>query len=422
MWRRIVNLVGCLAVLFVFNPEASCHEKPNFVLIVADDLGYGDLGCYGSKVNKTPNIDALAKSGMRFTDFHSGGDMCSPTRAAMLTGQYQQRFGEMFEGPLGEMHRQRGLPHEAVTIAEVLKKQGYAAACFDKWHLGFQPPWLPTSQGFDVFRGLVSGDGDHHSHIDRSGREDWWHNNQIEMAEGYTTDLLTRYSVEFIEAHREQPFFLYVPHLALHFPWQGPQDPAHRRPGKNYDDDKWGLIPEGSDVSPYVKAMVGALDQSVGEIIAALKKWNLDHRTLVMFTSDNGGYLTCQSTFKTISSNGVLRGEKAELYEGGHRVPMIASWPGRIKPSVTGATGHSVDLLPTTATLAGIESDQFQTDGVDLGPLLWRGESLRQRMLFWRDGTQAAVRSGSWKFYRKGDQTELYNLDADIGEQDNLIL
>lgn len=396
-------------------------EAPNIVLIMADDLGYGDVGCYGNHVNQTPNIDALAAGGLRFTDYHSAGPMCSPTRAALLTGQYQQRFGRKFDSALsGHEHKETGLPHAAITLAEVLKGRGYATACFGKWHLGYQPPWLPTSQGFDVFRGLGSGDGDFHSHIDRSGNEDWWYNDRIEMARGYTTDLLTRYSVEFIEAHRTQPFFLYVPHLAIHFPWQGPHDPVHRRQGKNYDDDKWGIIPDPGNVAPHVKAMIESFDESVGTIVGALDKWNLRDNTLVIFTSDNGGYLTYAPKFRNISSNGVLRGQKTQLYEGGHRVPMAIAWPGKIQPGVTAQTAHSVDLMPTIAALAGIRRDDITTDGTDLVPLLFRGESLPSRTLFWRAGKQSAVRQGPWKLYRNDNVTELYNLDDDLSEQHNL--
>jgi arylsulfatase A-like enzyme len=271
-----------------------------------------------------------------------------------------------------------------------------------------------------VFRGLGSGDGDFHTHIDRSGNEDWWHNNEIKMESGYTTELLTKISVDFIETHRDQPFFLYVPHLAIHFPWQGPKDPPHREKGKSYHDDKWGIIPNPDNVSPHVKAMVESLDKSVGEIVAALRKWKLNRNTLVIFTSDNGGYLTYGKNFRNISSNGPLRGQKTQLYEGGHRVPTIVSWPGRIDPSVTDETGHSTDLLPTLAELAGVVRDEFETDGVDLGPLCFRGESLPDRMLFWRARSQRAVRSGPWKLYSNGKHTELYNLDNDLGEQHGL--
>lgn len=394
-------------------------QKPNIVLIMADDLGYGDLGCYGNEVNPTPHIDALASGGLRFRDFHAAGPMCSPTRAATLTGLYQQRFGGEFDTALGSRD-QLGLPHAAVTIAELLKPLGYAAACFGKWHLGYRPPLLPTNQGFDLFRGLGSGDGDFHTHIDRAGNEDWWHNNQLEMVEGYTTDLLTRYSIEFIETHRESPFFLYVPHLAIHFPWQGPNDPGHRVKGTNYDDDKWGIIPDRSNVAPHVKAMIESLDESVGKIIETLTKLQLADNTLVIFTSDNGGYITYGQDFKSISSNGVLRGQKTELYEGGHRVPAIISLPGKIKPSVTDATVHSIDILPTIAALTGIGRDNFTTDGIDLLPLLLGGQELPERSLYWRARSQSAVRSGPWKLFRNDQRTELYNLNDDPGEQIDL--
>jgi arylsulfatase A len=417
LFATIVCLVN--ASIQCAGQEAS--HVPNIVLIVADDLGYGDLGCYGSTVNKTPHIDALSRGGLRFTDFHSAGPMCSPTRAAMLTGQYQQRFGRIFDSALsGTDHRDRGLPSGAVTIAELLKEQGYATGCFGKWHLGYRPPWLPPDQGFDQFRGLGSGDGDFHTHIDRSGNPDWWRDNMREMDEGYTTDLLTKYSIEFIQQHRDQPFFLYIPHLAIHFPWQGPEDPPHRRQGQNYHDDKWGVIPNPADVSPHVTAMIESLDGSVGAIVAALKGLSLDQNTIVIFTSDNGGYLNYGGRFQNISSNGRLRGQKTELYEGGHRVPTIVSWPGRISAGVTAELGHSNDLLPTFANLAGISIDSVSSDGIDLSGLLFRGEPLPKRTLFWRAGSERAVRRGPWKLVVQRKRTELYNLDEDLGERRNV--
>lgn len=410
-----------IAILFVVLAASSPAESgspTNFVLILADDLGYGDLGCYGNRGNETPHIDALAASGLRFTDFHSSGPMCTPTRVATLTGLYQQRFGSRFDTAIsGVKDRDRGLPHEAVTIAEVLRPLEYRSACFGKWHLGYQPPWLPTSQGFDLFRGLVSGDGDFHTRIDRSGNEDWWHNERIEMVRGYTTDLLTEYSVAFIEQNRKRPFFLYVPHLAIHFPWQGPDDPPHRRQGQGYHRDKWGVIPDPENVATHVRAMVESLDRSVGLIVGALRKWDLDKNTLVIFTSDNGGYLTYGDRFRNISSNGPFRGQKTELYEGGHRVPAIFSWPGRIEPGVSEETAHSVDLMPTLAALAGVD---VETDGVDLGPLLFSGDRLPERTLYWRARLQAAVRRGEWKWYRNGKKEELYHLGDDPGEERDL--
>ena len=422
---RVITVSCLLASASVQSllPSLAANEKekrPNIVLILADDLGYGDLACYGSTVNRTPHIDSLAAGGLRLTDFHSSGPMCSPTRAATLTGQYQQRFGRMFDTALGSKDRESGLPHAAVTVAELLKDQGYATACFGKWHLGYHPPWLPPDQGFDLFRGLASGDGDFHTHIDRSGNEDWWRNNEIEMVQGYTTDLLTQYSVDFIRDHRDQPFFLYVPHLAIHFPWQGPQDPPHRQKGLSWHDDKWGVIPNRANVHPHVKAMIESLDGGVGRILAALRQWKLQENTLVVFTSDNGGYLTYAGGFANISSNGPLRGQKTDLYEGGHRVPAIFYWPGKIRPAVTDQIAHSVDLLPTFVALAGVHPQKVQTDGVDLGPLLFSGKQLPERMLFWRARQLRAVRKGQWKLFMNGKTTELYDLRNDLGEQRNL--
>lgn len=401
---------------------AAVAAKTNIVLIMADDLGYGDLGCYGSRLNSTPHIDALASSGLRFTDFHSAGPMCSPTRAAMLTGQYQQRFGRVFDSALsGINHRDIGLPHDVVTLAEILKEEGYATACFGKWHLGYQPPWLPPDHGFDVFRGLASGDGDFHTQIDRSGNEDWWHNNEIAMEKGYTTDLITKHSVEFIKQHHNEPFFLYVPHLGIHFPWQGPEDPRHRKKGTSYHNDKWGRIPNPSDVSPHVKAMIESLDQSTGQIMAALESQKLVEKTMVIFTSDNGGYLSYGENFHNISSNGALRGQKTELFEGGHRVPTIISWPGKIAANVTDVTAHSVDLFPTLASLAEVPLKKIQTDGIKLTSHLFEGKSLPDRMLFWRANSDRAVRDGRWKLYvQDTEKPELYDLDKDLGEQHNL--
>ncbi len=421
--RFLMPAFSLLAVLLLgsYSGTVAAEAKPNIVLIVADDLGYGDPGCYGG-ANNTPHIDRLAEDGLRFTDFHSAGAMCSPTRASILTGRYPQRFGQIFDAALsGTTQRNLGLPLKAITIAEVLKEAGYTTSCFGKWHLGYQMALLPTNQGFDVFRGLVSGDGDFHTQIDRSGNEDWWHNDRIQMDEGYTTDLLTRYSVDFIAAHHDEPFFLYLPHLAIHFPWQGPEDPPHRTAGRSWHKDKWGVIPDRGNVRLHVEAMIESLDDSVGTIIKALDQWKLTNDTLVIFTSDNGGYLTYGKDFRNISSNGHWRGQKAELYEGGHRVPFIVSWPGRIPPGVSDQITHSNDLLPTILSLT--EADPVPTDGIDLASLWIEGEALPRRDLFWRSRSQLAVRSGPWKLVglrKEGAKPEFYNLDDDPGEQRNV--
>ena len=419
--RSSILVTICLAANCVFNNQAIA-EKPNIVLILADDLGYGDLGCYGNKVNKTPHIDALASRGLRFTDFHSAGAMCSPTRASILTGLYPHRFGAEFDGALGGVsHKDLGLPLKAVTIAELLRNHGYATGCFGKWHLGYNAPFLPTRQGFDVFRGLVSGDGDFHTQIDRSGNEDWWHNEKRVNEQGYTTDLLTKHSLNFIKSNRGKPFFLYLPHLAIHFPWQGPNDPPHRTAGKSWHKDKWGVIPDRSNVAPHVKAMIESLDASVGAIVSALRKWKLEENTIIVFTSDNGGYLTYRPDFRNISSNGPWRGQKVQLYEGGHRVPTIVVWPGRIATGVTHQTTHSNDLFPTFLRITG--ATPTVSDGIDLSPLWLEGQPLPERNLFWRSRSHRAVRHGQWKLFaprRKDADIELYHLEDDRAESVNL--
>ncbi len=407
----------------VLGTNLAAANRPNFVVILADDLGYGDLACYGSRFNQTPNIDRLAAEGIRFTDFHSNGPMCTPTRAALLTGMYQQRFGSMFESALsGKVHFDDGLPHAALTLAEGLREAGYATGCFGKWHLGYHPPFLPMDHGFDEFVGLASGDGDHHSHIDRSGRADWWHNDKLMLESGYTADLLVKHSLSFIERHKSQPFLLYVPHLAIHFPWQGPTDPSHRTLGIDYWNDKWGLISDPMNVSPHVKAMVESIDGGVGEILEALHRLELVENTMVIFLSDNGGYTHYGDSHRNISSNGRLRGQKTELFEGGHRVPAIAWWPGRIRPGVSDQTIMSFDLMPTLLSLAGALPGNAETfDGVDLSDLLLSEKRIGERTLFWKMDDEVAVRRGDWKWIRQGNRDRfLFHLGEDRGETRNL--
>jgi len=391
---------------------------PNFVLILADDLGYGDLACYGNPTNRTPHLDRLAREGLRFTDFHANGPMCSPTRAALLTGQYQQRFGRIFEGPLSAReHAHTGLPLSAVTLPETLKRAGYTTGMFGKWHLGYEQPYLPTRQGFDEIRRLLTGDGDHHSHISRSGDEDWWHDERIEMETGYSVDLLTRHSIDFMRRNQDHPFFVYLAHLAIHFPWQGPDERPHRAKGRDYWNlSKLGPHPEGQ-VGPVVRQMVEALDAGVGQIMTALEQLGLADNTFVFFASDNGGYLNYADRFGgEISSNGPLRGQKGDVFEGGHRVPAIAWWPARIKANtVTHETTMTMDLLPTYADLAGV-APPGEVDGTRLTPLLFDGESLPQRDLFWRKDPDWAIRRGPWKLVGDGRQMQLFNLATDRAE------
>jgi len=254
-----------------------CHAmhrnlKPNIVLIMADDLGHNDLGCYGNTINRTPHIDTLAAEGLRFTDFHANGPVCSPTRAALLTGRYQQRMG--IETALGEGH-QVPWPDNVLTIADYLKQAGYTTGAFGKWHLGMEEH--PLDHGFDRYTGNMHGGVDYFSHVDRYGNIDWWQDKKIKNEKGFNTTLVTDCSVRFIKKHKAKPFFLYVPYSAIHFPWMTPEDKAYRQEGGRYTDlSKLGPHRD-ENLTSVVQRMIEELDKGVGRIMTALKENDLEH-------------------------------------------------------------------------------------------------------------------------------------------------
>lgn len=399
-----------LLVLLVFCCRCNqTSQPPNFVIIMGDDLGYGDIGCYGNDFIKTPHIDALATGGLKFTDFHANGPVCSPTRAAMLTGRYQQRSG--LEGVIyvrGET-RETGMEQEEFTFAEALKTAGYATGLFGKWHLGYKEEFNPVHQGFDVFHGYVSGNVDYHSHVDNAGIPDWWHNLAQMEEEGYVTDLITEHAVQFIEDHRDQPFCVYIAHEAPHWPYQGRSDQADRFPGVEFPS-----LGSRTDQRAAYKEMVEAMDDGVGQVVATLEALGLVENTFVFFCSDNGGV-------DSLGNNGNLRSHKGTLWEGGHRVPAIAYWPGRIEPGVSHQTVMSMDVFPTLTSLADISLPKnADLDGVDISPLLFNEGGLPDRPLFWRYRHQKVVRESEWKLLVENGEKYLFNLEEDVGETNNL--
>lgn len=411
--REFVKSVAVGAVTLSSNGLAGARsrvaDRPNIVFIMADDLGYGDLGCYGSETIRTPNIDALARGGLTFTDYHSNCPVCSPTRAALLTGRYQQRCG--IEGVIfaNGPTRQTGMALEETTFAEVLKGHGYATGIFGKWHLGYNVEFNPARQGFDEFRGYVSGNVDYHSHIDGAGFDDWWKNLEKVPEDGYTTDLITKHGVDFIERHKSQPFCLYLPHESVHSPFQGRNDPPVRLPG-----GKKGRSLKGQEVSRAYKEMIEVMDEGIGRIVDTVKKLGLERKTFIFFCSDNGA--TKQG------SNGPLSGFKSSLWEGGHRVPAIAYWPGRIKAgATTEQTVLGMDLFATMASIAGAKLPaSLKLDGVDLTSLLIENRKLSERTLFWRYRKERAARKGPWKLLVRDNKTMLFNLDQDLAEKNDL--
>lgn len=404
----LTGALYCLTCLcFITCTEPVAQTPPNIVLIMADDLGYGDLSCYGNPSIQTPNIDQLATEGMRFTDYHSNGAVCSPTRAALLSGMYQQRVG--IPGVVYTRLRDSlGMSPSVETLAEVFQGSGYATGIIGKWHLGYKTEFNPVRQGFDEFKGFVAGNVDYHSHLDNLLIHDWWTNEEIIAETGYSTDLITQYATDFIERNAEQPFFLYVPHAAPHDPYEGRSDPPIRLKGKDNRtvaaDDLPGIYTE----------MVEVMDEGVGEIMQLLEAKGLSDNTIVIFCSDNGA--------NKRGSNAILRGYKAGLYEGGHRVPAIIRWPGKIAAGQTSdETVLSMDFFPTLCEMAGIPLEGRTLDGQSIAGHLLEGTPLPERTLFWEYEGKQAVRKGNWKWIRQGNTTGLYDLESDIGEQASLI-
>lgn len=410
-----------IAALALAVPFAAAAAPPNIVIILADDLGYGDLACYGGTI-PTPNLDRMAEEGLRLTDFHSNGTVCSPSRAALVSGKYQQRTGVdgvVTADPEMAAYQFGVDPEKEDSMPAVLRRAGYATALFGKWHLGYLEKYNPMNYGFDRFVGYLSGNIDYISHYDRMENFDWWHGRDKTREEGYSTHLITRHAVDFIAEHKDKPFFVYVAHEAVHTPVQGPTDAVQRGPDKVKDKRR--------DSRLVYRDMLTELDKSVGEILAALQQNGLAENTLVIFSSDNGPM--------KLASPGPLRGRKGSVYEGGHRVPGVFWWPGTIEPGTESTqTAALFDLLPTFVDLIGIEGE-FDFDGISIQALL-KGGALPERPLFWRPGglspyepssengqdVEKAVRVGPWKLVAQPgyEAVELFNLERDVAEEHNL--
>ena len=410
---------------------ADAANRPNIVFILADDLGYTDLGCYGSRYYETPHIDRMASQGMRFTDGYSCGPNCQPTRAALLSGQYGPRTGVYTVGgidrfnwqsrPLRPVDNVAQLPLEKVTVAQALKSAGYATGMFGKWHLGQRREHHPAERGFD--EAIVSNG--RHFEFNTDPR--------TEYAPGtYLADFLTDKAIDFITRHREQPFFLYLPHFGVHSPYQAKDELI----AKFRDKES-----AGGHGDPTYAAMIASVDESVGRVLATLDELGLDENTLVIFSSDNGGvggYQRDGIAARDTTDNAPLRRGKGSLYEGGIRVPWIFRWPGRIEAGTTSGTPIlSVDLYPTLLEVATAKPPaDHALDGVSLvGLVTGEQRSLDRDAIYWhfpgylgsgrntwRTTPAGAIRAGDWKLleYFEDGRLELYNLAEDISEQNNL--
>ncbi len=392
---------------------ATAQDKPNFVFILADDLGYGDLSSNGCKDFKTANLDRLAASGVRFTSGYSSHPYCSPMRAGLMAGRYQHRFGYERNIAYDQHNMVMGLPVSEKTVAARMQEAGYVTGAVGKWHLGSSRPFQPNARGFDFWYGFRGG-GHQYFAVDLNVRlhegyhESLERNGQPEGLDGYLTTALTDAAVEFIQENRDKPFFLYLAYNAPHGPLQAP---------RSYED-RYADI--GDDKRRTYAAMVHSLDDEIGRVIETLKLLRLSENTMVFFMSDNGGPEQANA-----SDNGPLRGGKGQVYEGGIRVPFLVSWPGTIaKGQVNHYPVMSIDLMRTALELGGARITE-KLEGVNLVPhLMGEKSGTPHEALFWRmdNGTDYAVRSGPWKMAKARDQEgiQLYNLNDDIGETNNL--
>ncbi len=418
-------------------------KLPNIVYILADDLGYADLSCNGQTNFSTPNIDKLAKSGMKFTQHYSGSTVCAPSRSALMTGQHTGHTyirGNKEVQPEG----QYPLEAEAVTMAEVLKEAGYATGAFGKWGLGFPgSEGDPNNQGFDEFFGF---------NCQRMGHNYYpyhmWHNQEKIILEGnadkkmevYAPEIIHEYALKFLEDNKDKPFFMYypsiIPHAELFAPeeymekYRGKFDPEKNHKGVD-DGEYYKLGGYGSQPESHAAfaAMVDYLDMQVGDIVAKLKELGVYDNTLIIFTSDNGPHKEGGADPDYFNSNGEFKGYKRDLYEGGIRVPMIAVWDGKIKPKTeTDHISAFWDIFPTVADITGILTPE-NIDGISFLPTLLGEKQIPHDYLYWEfheRGGRKALRKGDWKLVRYNVlnankiTTELYNLSNDIGEENNL--
>ncbi|QGJ71538.1 Hypothetical protein PBC10988_32450 [Planctomycetales bacterium 10988] len=434
-----MNIKPILRIFFVLllTSPLVAVEQPNIVLIMADDLGYGDIEPFGNRQVETPHLTRLANQGTRLTQFYANAPVCSPTRAALLTGRYQQRTG-VHAVYVGKLSR------DEVTIAEKLGSLGYATGIFGKWHVRGHARSIkefaeyrhdvPTTFGFDSFVGIMSGMIDGRSHYTERGYHDWWHNDVNTKEDGYATHLLAKHATDFVRQHADQPFFLYVPLTDIHFPWMTPEDEPYYAEGINnppsaYPERKRGGQHHGTDrLLGVVHRMIHEVDVAVGQIVSAVEEAGLRDRTLIIFTSDNGGYSSYGNlNVGEISNMGGLRGQKHQVYEGGIRVPMIASMTGTIPESQTSdAVAMTADLFPTFVELAGGDvsgpNDPKPIDGVSLWSHLTTGKPLPERSLYWNDIQRWAMRDGDWKLVLTSPiaDPELYDLASDQEESNDL--
>ena len=413
MQRHTINIIVrytiFLSLILLVDPILA--QRPNIIYIMTDDMGYGDLSCYGNKKFMTPNLDKLTSQGVKFVNAYAAAPVCTPTRTALMTGRYPAKLPLGLLEPLRSPKKDSayGLTKDIPSLGTLMKASGYETVLIGKWHLGFMPQHSPTKNGFDYFFGIHSGGADYISHKGENGTRayDLYENDSLVYKEGYLTDLFSQKSVSFINQKHNKPFFLMITFNAPHWPWQGPTDLAY---------------PDSTDFtvggSPFVyAAMMKSLDDGVEKIMEALNESGLNNNTIVIFTNDNGG--------ERYSDNGGLSKSKMTLWEGGIRVPAFVKWPDKINAGIT--TQQVATTMDWTATIlkaGGAKTDKnFPLDGIDLIPVLTGKYKNIHRTLYWRTFQRSkhkAVRDGKWKYLKDEKGEYLFDLNVDQEEKNDL--
>ena len=399
--RKALCLI-ILAAQMSFLKEAVAQERPNIIYIMADDLGYADLSCYGRKDYKTPHLDKLANQGVKLLNAYSSAPVCTPTRVAFFTGQYPARIPVGLYEPITNLDSLAGLPVEVPTLPMHLQRAGYETSLVGKWHVGDRPEFNPRSRGFDYFYGFTAGAIDYVNH-----RHQLMENEAVVENDGYMTELLEKKAEWLIRKKHDKPFFLALMFNAPHWPWQGPKDQGYP------DTVRWT---NGGSPSTYGQ-MMQSLDDAVGRILQAIDDAGISKNTVVIFTSDNGG--------EKFSDMGPFKGSKMQLWEGGIRVPAFVRWPDRIRPeSSSGQVVTTMDWTATILSLAGARPDpKSLLDGIDLMPILLGQQKEIPRELYWRVFQRQqykAMRDGSWKYLQDRNGEYLFNLEKDPYEKEDV--
>jgi arylsulfatase A-like enzyme len=401
--------------------NAANRQRPNIIFIVADDLGYADLGCYGGRDASfgavSPELDKLAAGGLRFTEGYANSPVCSPTRFALMTARYQYRLRGAAEEPISSRNAGNdtlGLPPQHPTLPSLLRSSGYRTALIGKWHLGFPPHFGPLRSGYDEFFGLLAGGADYFTHCNSTGKHDLYLGDQEHEEAGYMTDLISRHALDFVDrmaqgAKDDKPFFLSLHHTAPHWPWETRDDagvPAQ------ISNNLFHL--DGGNVDTY-RRMIHHMDEGIGQLVSTLRRHGLLDNTLIVFTSDNGG--------ERFSDNWPLVGGKMDLTEGGIRVPWIAHWPAVIAPGgVSGQHCMTMDWSATMLDVAGVAAHpDYPLDGATLAPVLHDSAHVFHRPMHWRmkHRGQRALRDGDWKYLRVDEVDYLFNIPGDARERAN---